>query len=53
MYDDNQTFVPDSFIALYSDARGRLTAPRETIAARHEFCEDMAFIGFPNYTLCT
>ncbi|HEY9238396.1 MAG TPA: hypothetical protein VIP10_06135 [Burkholderiaceae bacterium] len=42
MYDDNQTFVPDSFIALYRDARGRLTAPRETIATRHEFCEDMA-----------
>jgi hypothetical protein len=42
VYDDNQTFVPDSFIALYRDARGRLTAPRETIATRHELCEDMA-----------
>ena len=42
MYDDNQTFVPDSFIALYRDARGRFTAPRETIAARHDLCEDMA-----------
>ena len=42
MYDENQTFVPESFIALYSDARGRRTAPRETIAARHELCEDMA-----------
>ena len=42
VYDDNQTFVPDSFIALYQDARGRLTAPRETIAARHDLCEDMA-----------
>jgi hypothetical protein len=39
---DNQTFVPESFIALYRDARNRLTAPRETIAARYELCEDMA-----------
>ena len=42
VYDDNQTFVPDSFIALYRDARNRLTVPRETIAARYELCEDMA-----------
>jgi hypothetical protein len=42
LYDDNQTFVPDSFIALYRDARNRLTASRETIAERYEFCEDMA-----------
>ena len=42
MNDDNQTFVPESFIALYRDARHRLTATRETIAARYELCEDMA-----------
>jgi hypothetical protein len=42
VYDDNQTFIPDSFIALYRDARNRLTAPRETIAARYELCEDLA-----------
>lgn len=42
MHDDNQTFVPDSFIALYRDARNRLTAPRETIAARYDLCEDLA-----------
>ena len=41
-YDHNQTFVADSFIALYRDARQRLTAPRETVAARYEMCEDMA-----------
>ena len=41
-YDHNQTFVADSFIALYRDARQRLTAPRETIAERYELCEDMA-----------
>jgi hypothetical protein len=42
VHDDNQTFVPDSFIALYRDARNRLTAPRETIAARYDLCEDLA-----------
>ena len=41
-YDENQTAVPESFIALYSDSRNRLTAPRETIAARYELCEDLA-----------
>ena len=42
MYEDNQTLVPDSFIALYRDARQRLTATRETIAQRYELCEDLA-----------
>jgi len=42
--DDNQTFVPDSFIALYRDARHRLTAAREFVAARYEFCEDLAHV---------
>jgi hypothetical protein len=42
VHDDNQTFVPESFIALYRDARNRLTATRKTIAERHELCEDMA-----------
>jgi len=41
-YDENQTQVPESFIALYRDARDRLTAPREHIAARYELCEDLA-----------
>lgn len=41
-YDDNQTLVPDSFIDLYRDARQRLTAPRQEVAQRHEYCEDMA-----------
>jgi hypothetical protein len=41
-FDENQTFVPDSFIALYRDARNRLTAARETVAARYELCEDLA-----------
>lgn len=42
MYDHDQTFVPDSFIAIHLDARRRLTASREEIAKRHELCEDMA-----------
>ena len=42
MHEDNQTLVPDSFIALYRDARQRLTATREAIAARYELCEDLA-----------
>jgi hypothetical protein len=42
VHDDNQTFVAESFIALYCDARHRLTASRETVCARHEFCEDLA-----------
>ena len=42
VYDHNQTFVPDSFIALYLDARRRLTASREVLSKRHELCEDMA-----------
>ena len=42
MDEENQTFVAESFIALYRDARNRLTASRETIAARYELCEDMA-----------
>jgi hypothetical protein len=42
VHEDNQTLVPDSFIALYRDARQRLTATRETIATRYELCEDLA-----------
>jgi len=42
MYDDNQTFVPDSFIELYQDARGRLTIGKPELAALYEFSEDMA-----------
>jgi hypothetical protein len=41
-FDENQVHVPDSFIALYRDARERLTAPRATIAQRYELCEDLA-----------
>ena len=41
-FDENQVRIPESFIALYLDARQRLTTSRETIAARYELCEDLA-----------
>jgi len=40
--DDNQTFVPPSFQALYRDARGRWTLPPREVAVRCELCEDLA-----------
>ncbi len=40
--DDNQILIPPSFIALYSDARGRLRLPLDELRARYELCEDLA-----------
>ncbi|MDD2547391.1 MAG: hypothetical protein PHI55_14085 [Burkholderiaceae bacterium] len=42
MSDDNQLFVPPSFVALFHDARGRLQAPKEQVLARYELCADLA-----------
>lgn len=42
MHDDNQILVPPSFIALFSDARGRLQAAQEQVRMRYELCEDLA-----------
>lgn len=43
MSDDNQIIIPASFIALYvPPGRIKPSAPRETIAERHDFCEDLA-----------
>ena len=43
MSDESQITVADSFIALYlAPGRSRPSAPRAEIAARHEFCEDLA-----------
>ena len=42
MYDENQTYVPESFCALYLDARGRLIITKTELAQRSEFCEDLA-----------
>ena len=41
MYEPDQTFIADSFMALYT-ANGRPTGSRQEVAARYEFCEDMA-----------
>lgn len=43
MSDENQIVVPPSFIALFVEpGRVKLSAPRQEVAARHEFCEDLA-----------
>jgi hypothetical protein len=42
MHDENQTFVPESFVALYQDSRKRLTIAKAELAQRSEFCEDLA-----------
>ena len=41
--DGNQIIVPPSFVALFvPPGRIKPTAPRAEIAARYEFCEDLA-----------
>ena len=43
MSDDRQILVPESFIQLFKSGRqGRLTASREEIESRYEWCEDLA-----------
>lgn len=43
MSDESQIAIPASFIALYVDpGRIKPRASREEIAARYEFCEDLA-----------
>ena len=42
MHPDSQIFVPPSFIALYSNERGRLQVPAAELSARYELCEDLA-----------
>ena len=42
MEDDNQIFVPPSFMAAYSDARGRLRASANEVRERYSLCEDLA-----------
>jgi hypothetical protein len=42
MEDDNQIHVPPSFMAVYSDARGRLTEKANGVRTRYELCEDLA-----------
>jgi len=42
MSDENQIHLPPSFVALYSDARRRLTVPLAELRTRYELCEDLA-----------
>jgi hypothetical protein len=42
MSDEYQIPIPPSFEAVYRDARGRLSVPRDDFRARYELCEDMA-----------
>jgi hypothetical protein len=42
MSDENQIYLPESFLNLYRDARQRLTAPLADVRARYELCEDLA-----------
>jgi hypothetical protein len=42
MYDENQTFVPESFSALYQDRGKRLTITKAELTQRSELCEDLA-----------
>jgi hypothetical protein len=43
MSDESQIVVPPAFIALYLlPGRSKPSLPRDEIAARHEFCEDLA-----------
>ena len=43
MYEENQSFVPETFMALYLD-KGRVKPrlARADLSARYELCEDMA-----------
>ncbi|HEY9208434.1 MAG TPA: hypothetical protein VIP31_05250 [Acidovorax sp.] len=42
MDDHNQIHVPPSFLAVYTDARGRLTEKADEVRSRYELCEDLA-----------
>lgn len=40
---DSQIIIPEAFLAVYTDPlRHRLTASKELVAQRYEFCEDLA-----------
>ena len=43
MSDDSQLLIPESFVALYvASTHARLRVPKAEIAARYEWCEDLA-----------
>ena len=39
---DNQILVPPSFMAVYTDTRGRLRESADVVRTRYELCEDLA-----------
>ncbi len=44
MDNENQITPPPSFLAVYSDQRGRLRTPVDTVRQRYELCEDLASV---------
>ncbi len=42
MDNENQITPPPSFLAVYSDKRGRLRESIDTVRTRYELCEDLA-----------
>jgi len=43
MFEENQNFVPESFMSLYVDkGRFKPSLPRAELTARYEMCEDLA-----------
>jgi hypothetical protein len=42
MSDDYQIEIPQSFIAVYTNTRRRLTVPLAELRQRYELCEDLA-----------
>ena len=43
MYEENQSFVPESFMMLYvKPGQYKPSLPRQELTQRYEFCEDMA-----------
>ncbi len=43
MYEENQSFIPESFMALYLDkGHFKPSLPRAELTARYELCEDLA-----------
>jgi len=42
MTDDNQIFIPPSFLELYTDRRRRLTVTLDALRLRYDLCDDVA-----------
>ena len=43
MYEENQSFVPESFVALYvKPGQYKTSLPKAEVMQRYELCEDLA-----------